>query len=152
MVWTCAVKRRHWLGEEMQGIWGGGRAPKGRKMAAKRWVLGVCNGYNELVFLCNGTDRLEITVKTSIAVLCIEPSTENFPLRGDFAPKPPFWGSFNGSPCDRPTGQRVMFCDLAKLPPSTWSANGMPTPNRLVRLNVSAVEDPRITQISISER
>jgi len=24
MVWACAVKRRHWLGEEMYGIWGGG--------------------------------------------------------------------------------------------------------------------------------
>jgi len=25
MVWACAAKRRHWLGEEMYGIWGGGR-------------------------------------------------------------------------------------------------------------------------------
>jgi len=24
MVWACAAKRRHWLGEEMYGIWGGG--------------------------------------------------------------------------------------------------------------------------------
>jgi len=24
MVWACVVKRRHWLDEEMYGIWGGG--------------------------------------------------------------------------------------------------------------------------------
>jgi len=23
MVWACAAKRRHWLGEKMYGIWGG---------------------------------------------------------------------------------------------------------------------------------
>jgi len=32
------------------------------------WVL-VCNGYNELAFLCNETARYEIRAKTSIAVL-----------------------------------------------------------------------------------
>jgi len=29
MVWACAAKRRHWLGEEMYGIWGGGLPTKG---------------------------------------------------------------------------------------------------------------------------
>ena len=28
MVWACAAKRRHWLGEEMYGIWGGGLQTK----------------------------------------------------------------------------------------------------------------------------
>jgi len=26
--WACAAKRRHWLGEEMYGIWGGGLQTK----------------------------------------------------------------------------------------------------------------------------
>jgi len=42
--------------------------PKQHKMAVK--TVGVfCNGYNELAFLCNGTDWHEIWAKTSIAVL-----------------------------------------------------------------------------------
>jgi len=28
MVWACVTKRRHWLGEEMYGIWGGGLQTK----------------------------------------------------------------------------------------------------------------------------
>jgi len=28
MVWACVGKRRHWLGEEMYGIWGGGLQTK----------------------------------------------------------------------------------------------------------------------------
>jgi len=41
--------------------------PKGRKMAAKDACF--FNGYNELAFLRNGTDRHEIREKTSIGVL-----------------------------------------------------------------------------------
>ena len=28
MAWACVVKRRHWLGEDMYGIWGGGLQTK----------------------------------------------------------------------------------------------------------------------------
>jgi len=24
LVWACVVKRKHWLGEEMYGVWSGG--------------------------------------------------------------------------------------------------------------------------------
>ena len=32
-----------------------------------------------------------------------------FPHGGDFAPKSPFYGCFDGSPCDRPTSQGLRF-------------------------------------------
>jgi len=35
--------------------------PKGRKMAAKKWVF--CKECNEVAFLCNGTDRHEIPAR-----------------------------------------------------------------------------------------
>jgi len=53
-----------------------------------------CNGYSELACLCNGTDRHEIRGKTSIGALLNLKEFWKFPLRGDFASKPPFLGCF----------------------------------------------------------
>jgi len=61
-------------------------------------------------------------------------------------PKPPFWGCFEWTPCYRPSGQALHFSTSI-----TGRANGVRTSNRLfVRLTVSAVEAPKVTQISIS--
>jgi len=43
--------------------WAKGMQSGGEKMPV------FCNGYNELTFLCNGTDRHKIWAKTSISVL-----------------------------------------------------------------------------------
>jgi len=41
---------------------------KGSQNGGEKSGSFFCNGYNELAFLCNGTDRHEIWAKTSIAV------------------------------------------------------------------------------------
>jgi len=47
MVWACAAKRRHWLGEEMYGIWGGGLQTKSRpKRTWKEVVQKDCPACN----------------------------------------------------------------------------------------------------------
>ena len=74
-----------------------------------------CNGYNELALLCNGTDRHEIPAKTSIGVhywTLIEEFCKFSLKGGDFALKPQFLGSFDGSPCYRPRSG-ITFFDLA---------------------------------------
>jgi len=88
------------------------------------------NGYNGLAFLCNGTDQHDIRVKNvnRCAPLNVNRKNyENIRRRGDFTPKPPFMGCFDGHLCHRPK--------------STF----------FVRLTVSAVEAPKVTQISLSE-
>jgi len=72
-----------------------------------------CSKYNEVVFLCNVTDRHKIRSKMSIGVL-YSTLTEEFRIfpfhsGADFAPNPPFEGCFDGSPCYRPTGQGLRF-------------------------------------------
>jgi len=54
-------------------------------MAAKRRAF--CNGYDEIVFLCNVADRHEIREERPIVSSWLYyKNSENFPLRGDFAP------------------------------------------------------------------
>jgi len=88
-------------------------APKRRKMAAKGWVF--CNGTMKLFFVVTGKIGMKFGKKRQ-SVSSVEPckNSENFPFRGDFAPKPPFCCCFDGSPCDRPTGHKVTLFDFAK--------------------------------------
>jgi len=77
--------------------------------------MGVfCSGYNELAFLCNGTDWHEIREKNvnRCHVLNLNRNSENLSLRV----KPAFLGCFDGSPCHRPTGQRLGFSTYLSLP------------------------------------
>jgi len=78
---------------------------------------GFCNGYNELVFLCNGTHRHKIRDKTSIGV-------------NRFGPQTAILGCFDGFPCDRPTSQELHFSTYLSLPSVTGRANSVPIQNR----------------------
>jgi len=75
--------------------------PKERKMSVKTGSF--CNRYNELSFLCNGSDGHGGHAKTSIAILCWTLIEEfwKFAFKGWFCTKPPFLGCFDGSPCHR---------------------------------------------------
>ena len=120
-------------------------------MATKSWVF--CNGTMKLFFVVTGQIGMKFGQKRQ-SVSSVEPckNYENFPLRGDFAPKPPFCGCFDGSPCDRPTSQGLRFSTSLRIPSVTGRANGVPALNRLfVRLTISAVEAPKVTQILLSE-
>jgi len=62
-------------------------------------------------------------------------------------------GCFDGSPCHRPTGQGLRFSTKLSLSSIRGRANGVPIQNQLlVRLAVLAVEAPKVTQISLSDR
>jgi len=51
-------------------------------------------------------------------------------------PHTAIFGSFNSSPCHRPTGQGVRFSTYLSLPSIRGRANGVPILNRLfVRVN-----------------
>jgi len=126
---------------------------KGAQNGSERWEF-FCNGYNELAFQFNGTDRHEIREKTSVTVLywTLIEQFWKFALKRWFCTKRPFLGCFDGSSCHRPTGQALRFSTYRSLPSIRGRANGVPTLNRLfVRLTVSAVEAPKLIQISLSE-
>ena len=76
-------------------------------MAAKK--VGVsCNGYSEVVFLFNRTDWREIPAKNvnQCALLKLNRRIlKIFAYGVILPPKPPFWGCFDESPCNRATGQ-----------------------------------------------
>jgi len=72
--------------------------PKGPKMAVKRWEF-FCNWYNELAFLCNGTDWLDIREKTSIGVLYWTEEFWKFSLKECFCHKTTILGCIYWSPC-----------------------------------------------------
>ena len=57
--------------------------------------------YSELAFLFKGQIGMKLNLNRRILKL--------FPQGGDFAPKLPFSGCFDGSPCDRATGQGLRF-------------------------------------------
>jgi len=82
-------------------------------MAAKRWAF--CNGYTEVVFLCNGTDRHEILAKNINCLLNLHRRILKISLKGVILPlNRHFWAALTGF---RVTGLQVMgitFFDLAK--------------------------------------
>ena len=84
----------------------------------------------------------------------IEPylkNSENMPLRGDFVPNRHFLGCFDGSSCHTPRGQGLRFSTYRSLPSIRERANGVPMNRLFVRFAVSAVEAPKVIQISLSE-
>jgi len=111
---------------------------------------------NSYVFV-TGTGRHEISENVNrCALLNVNRRIlKNFFLRGDFAPKPPFLGCFDGSLLSALQAYRsgVTFFDLAiSVHLIRGRANDVPIPNRLfVRVIVSAVEAPKVTHISQSE-
>jgi len=130
--------------------------PKGREMAVNR--VGVfCNRYNELAFLCNGTDRHEIREKTSVAVLYWTLIEEfwKFALKGGvILLQTVIFGLLWRFSIPQTYRSGVTFLTYRSLPSIRGRARpkGVPTLNRLfVRLTVSAVEVPKVTQISLSE-
>jgi len=73
------------------------------------------NGYSELAFLCNGTDRHKIRIKNVNRCPLLNFNgrifLKIFSSRGAFAPKVPFLGRFHWPLSHR---SRVTFFDLAK--------------------------------------
>ena len=59
-------------------------------------------------------------------------------------------GWFDGSPCQRSIGQGLRFSTYRSLPSIRERANGVPMNRLFVRFAVSAVEAPKVTQISLS--
>jgi len=123
-------------------------------MAAKKDVF--CKEYNEVAFVCNETDRYEIPAETSICVFyrTLIDEFRKFSLKVMILPqKPPFLGLCDRSPSYTPTGHGLRFWTSLNLPSIRRRANGDRTPNRLfVPLAVSAVDVPKFSQISTSQR
>jgi len=67
---------------------------KGAQNGGEKWVF--CKKYNEVSFLCNGTDQHEIPTKTSIVVLCrtLIDEFRKFSLKGWFCPQTAIFASF----------------------------------------------------------
>ena len=68
-------------------------------------------GTMKLFFFVTGQVSMKFGQKTLVSVLygTLIEEFENLLLGGDFDPKPPFCGCFDGSRCDRPTGQGLRF-------------------------------------------
>jgi len=125
----------------------------GPKMAVK-WVGVFCNGYNELAFLCNGTDRHEIPAKMSIAVLywTLIEEVWKFTIKGLILHQTAIFGLLWRLSLTQAYMSGVTFSTYRGLPSTRGRANGVPTLNRpFVRLTVSAVEAPKVIKISLSE-
>jgi len=78
-------------------------------------------------------------------------NSENLSVRGNFASNCHFCVALTVLHVTF-TGQRLRFLTYRSLPSIRGSAKGVPALNGLfVRLTVSAVEAPKVTQISLSE-
>jgi len=105
-------------------------------------VVVLCKGYNEVAFLCNGTNRHEIRENVNRCVLLNLSSgiLKIFRYRGDLVPNAIF-GRFEGSPCDSAASQGLRFSTSLSLPSVRGRVNDVPFPSRLfVRLTVLPLE------------
>jgi len=112
-----------------------------------------CDGSKELAFLCNGTDQHEIQAKNVNRCMLLSVNRtvlKIFPSRGDFAPKPLELHWWDGE--SRGCRSGVTFSTWLRLPSITGTPTLRPPESTFCAITVLAVEAPKVTQISLSDR